>query len=152
MNTQTFLLNNFNTFSPKATKLLFSISGSLILALYVYQWISKGEIDIHNPIVFFGSINFILIGTIGLSKKSPFAPKVKVTEHDIVLRKDLFGKNTNVFWSDLEKIELGSYRLTFYKEKSYFTYHLDTTKETSIAIKHAIREAGHHKNIRVTGC
>ena len=88
----------------------------------------------------------------GLSKKSPFSPKVKISEHDIILRNDLWGKNTTVNWNDLEKIELGSYRLTFYKEGSYFTYHLDTIKETSIAIKQAIREAGKHKEVLITGC
>lgn len=151
MNTQTFLLNNYNTFSPKLTRIFFIFFGALFLSLFLYQWVINGQNEFENPFIIIGATNFLLIGTLGLSKKSPFAPKVIITMDAIILRSRLFGSNTKVDWNDLQKIELGLYRLTFYKDKSYFTYHLDTTKETSIAIKHAIREAGNHKNVLVTG-
>ncbi|MGB0390714.1 MAG: hypothetical protein ACPGRC_02625 [Salibacteraceae bacterium] len=151
MNTQTFLLNNYNTFSPKVTRLFFILFGLLCLSLILYKWLIAGQKDYENPIIIIGAINFLLMGTLGLSKKSPFAPKVKITDQDIILRKDIIGKNTKVKWDVIEKIELGSYQLTFHKKDSYFTFHLDTTKESSIAIKQAIKKAGNHKNVLITG-
>lgn len=95
--------------------------------------------------------NFILIGTIGLSKNSKFSPKVKLTESELVLKKTIFSGQIIIPWDKIKKMELKSFKIFIHTSTRSIPFILDTTKENSIAIKLALREVGETKNIMVTG-
>ncbi|MFT6802245.1 MAG: hypothetical protein ACJA2N_001431 [Salibacteraceae bacterium] len=152
MTDHTFLLKNYSTFSIRNIRFGLIAFGLLVLVFSLAELLSSTELQTStNPFLILLGGNFLLIGTLGLSKKSRYSPKIKITEDQIIIKEKIFSRQKALAWSTLEKIEFGSYSLLFFKPNHSFTFKLDTTKETSIAIKQALRKIGESKNIVITG-
>lgn len=152
MKNQTFLLTNYTTFSIKNTRILLVVFGLVALFFSTAEFLTSTDKTIRtNPFLAVMAINLIVIGTIGLSKKSKFSPKVKLTESQLILKDKIFSGQIVIPWNKIDQIELSSYKIVLHTNNITIPFTLDTTKENSIAIKKALREGGRLKNITVIG-
>ncbi len=83
------------------------------------------------------------------SKKSKFAPRVKVDEDVIELKNSVFKPATSILWSDVKKIEFGPYKLNIQLAEQSLIFHYESSMDTSINIKSKILEVADKKNIDV---
>jgi hypothetical protein len=152
MKSQTFILTNYAVFSLTNTRILLSVFGLITIGFYGSGLVFDNQnIFETNIFLIIMSIHLIFIGTVGLSKKSKLSPKVKITSEGILLRKGIFSKSLNFTWSNLHKIELGSYLVTFFTKGEQLTFSLDTSSKISVDIKKALVIAGKHQEIPVIG-
>lgn len=147
----TFLLTNYNTFSIQTTRVALIGFGLLILIFSFAEVIVSTTAIPKNPFLVLLAINFILIGTIGLSKKSRFSPKLKISDDQIIFKEKIFSGQKIIPWNSVNQIQLGSYKATFITRNKKFTLKFDTHKENSIAIKQALREASITKGVEIVG-
>lgn len=151
MQNQTFLLTNYSIFSIRNTRIGLISLGTIIIGFSLAEMISSAKAIPSNPFLIIMAVNFLLIGIVGLSKKSRFSPKFRITNDQIIFKDKIFAGERSVKWNSLSKIELGSYKVTFYKPNKKFTFNLDTTKENSITIKTSLREAANLKGVEISG-
>lgn len=151
MSNSTFLITNYGTFSIRNTRIGLIILGFSILALYISAYLSSGEPTLVNPYMVFMATSFIITGTIGLSKKSRFSPKIKIEENALTIKEGLWSGISRFNWDDIKQIKLGSYKIWVTSNGKEKKFNLDSTSQISIEIKKAIREIGLQKNITVIG-
>jgi len=151
MNNSTFLITNRDTFSIKHTRIGLIVIGSLMLAYNFLLFLDLGNPVNLNPFVAFLGVSFLISGTVGLSEKSKYAPKVSLTNEFISIKEKLWSSSHTYNWAEIEEVTLGSYQLIIKTKSESNTLNIDSTKQIAIAIKKAIRVFAVNKNIPIIG-
>tara|TARA_R110002050_G_scaffold175846_1_gene308686 strand:- start:3121 stop:3579 length:459 start_codon:yes stop_codon:yes gene_type:complete len=151
MNDSIFLITNYTTFSIKNTRIGLIVFGLLVLTFYVLLFLESNDVTHINPFLILVGLSSIITGTVGLSKKSRFSPKVLFNDEIISIREKLWNGTKKFNWNDITEIKLGSYRMTIRTKNCSQTFNINSSAQISIEIKKAVREIGFRKNISVIG-
>lgn len=92
----------------------------------------------------------IMVLAIAMFPKFNFSPRVVLTDSEIRIKPEIYNKMSTLNWNSMNKVQLGSYRLSFLlKDGSTQTFVLPRLKTISIRIKDAISETCTAKDIEV---
>ena len=149
MNSSTIVLHNYNIFSLKTTRIILGTLGVLMLILGGYSIIENGD-SYNLPNLFYG-LFMTFTSLFVLSEKSPFSPKVKITDDSLLLKSGFWSRSKKLSWRNIQKIDIGSYKVTFHDTTKDFVFKYEADAEVSIQLKKAIRLAAQEKHIPVIG-
>lgn len=149
MQSSTTIIHRYNILSLKATRITLFIVGFLMLILLVTHFATNNSANT-PPSLYWG---LVLMGTavLGLSEKSPFSPKVKITPDYILLKNGFWSGSTKLAWSEINRIELQSYKIIFNLSSSDFIFKYDSDSAVSVKIKVELRKACTETNTPITG-
>ena len=148
----TILIGMNNRFSANANKWLFSITGLLFLmngAWHIYTDNFDPVGVILGVLLIIGGLFYTLYGIFGFTEDSKFAPKVKIDESIIELKKSLWKSSTKLHWSDLSSIKFQPYEIIFHLKDSTKTFSYKSNADVSLSIKNTISVFAERKNIEV---
>ena len=146
---KTILLGEKGMISTKISKWLFTILGLLWLLLGIIRFYEDGAGtgSIAYLVIAFAFILYsILVFTV-----NPFAPKVILSDEEIVLKRKAFSSPVKILWNSIQSIEFNQYMIAFHSTEGVEEFSYSTNADISIEIKTAIREIAEQKNIQVVG-
>ena len=136
----------------KANYLLIGLS-LIMSVLNFISYLEKGteftRYLIQSGVYFLFSILFFLRIRIEFSPTSKYAAHFMISENGLKMKRGVFKKSEFIHWQDVQKIELGNYKLGIKDKTGLQYYPYQTRKETSIAIKRAIEAIAAQKGIEV---
>jgi hypothetical protein len=150
MNT-TIVIHNYNILSLKVTRIVLFVIGFALSALSLSALLEGGNLVQAIPTNLFWGFFLMVTSVFALSEKSPFSPKVKITDTFVLLKNGFWSGSKKLMWEYINQIEFGSYKITFHHTGKDFVFKYDSDSEVSIQIKKAIRAGGEEKNISVIG-
>lgn len=152
MNHTILLTKNDRFVSAKTNRIMTIIGGLLFVSLGILQFYRyQNEYFFLFIVHSFSGLYFILYGYLGQSKKSKYAPKVLLTNEFILIKESFWKARKQIKWDDISSINYKSYEIDFHLNKEIYTFNYNTTAETSIEIKRAIRSIAEDKSIEVSG-
>lgn len=139
---------------PKSTRWIVLFNGVVNTFIGVLQF-THG-----NPWTHWASILGILLVVAGplmmvyafvlFNPGNPYTPKVKIDDHIITIKPDLFIREKKIEWSLIREIVYHSFELQFnLKDQRVLNVDLPTDATHSVAIKQAIRGTAERKKIPV---
>lgn len=152
--TKTILIGMNNSFSAKANRWLFSLTGLLFLANGIFN-VYANSIEpvgfILGVLMILGGVYYCIYGLTAFSRSSRYALKVKMDDKVIELKNSFFKPAIRLKWADLQSIEFGAYEISFQMEgvRKIFSYH--SNPNASIEIKKSIRAVAEARNIQIIG-
>lgn len=150
MNHTIILTKKDHYVSAKTNRIMCIIGGLLFVSVGILQFYREEYrlLFILNSTI---GLYFILSGYLGQSRKSKYAPKVLLTNEFILLKKSLWKSSKQLKWSEMSSINYEAYQINFKLNKEFYIFSYDTSSDTSIEIKRAIRSIAMEKGIEVTG-
>ena len=149
---ETILLGVENKFTAKANFWLFMLVGLLFLLNGSYT-IYNSKFDpigfVLGSLIVVGGVFYIVYGQLAFSKKSKFAPRVKVNDEEIELRSSVFKPVIKILWSDVKRIEFGLYELDFQLADKNLIFNYESSLDASLNIKGKILDMANEKSIEV---
>lgn len=146
------LTSNTNYVSAKTNRMMMIIGGVVYVGLGIFQFYRyQNEYLVFLILTSISGIYFIFFGYFGLSEKSKYAPKVFLNEDFIQIKKSFWKPANKIVWSEVLSINYRSYQIDFRLNKGVYSFNYNTTSETSIEIKRAIRSFAEIKGIEVNG-
>ena len=149
MTNSTIIIHNYNLFSLKTTRIIFFILGIGMILLSVSDLLLNEKAIL--PTNLFWGVFLILTAQFALAEKSRFSPKIKITDHFVLLKNGFWSGSKKITWDTIKQIEFGSYTLIFQLQNECYSFKYNADAQVSIEIKKALREAGKEKNIPVIG-
>jgi len=92
---------------------------------------------------------YLFKASVAQSKTSMHAPHFLLTEKGIKIKVGVLKKSQFIEWNDIQKIELGNYKIGFKIKSETQFYPYQTRKETSIVLKKAIKTKANELGIEV---
>jgi hypothetical protein len=148
----TILIGDKHTFSMKTNRILWVFSGVLYIGTGIFQFYRYQDEGISYFVwilLILGGLYLIFFGVLGLSEKSKYAPKVALTDETIQIKKSFWKPAKQLKWNDITSINFKSYQIHFQFKKETYTFNYNSTADTSIEIKIAIRSFAESKGIEV---
>lgn len=151
--TKTILIGMKNRFSAKANKWLFNLTGLLFLINGIFN-IYTNSIEpigfILGVLMIIGGLYYLIYGMTAFSKNSKYAQRVNIDNKIIELKNSFFRPATQLKWTDIRAIELGSYVIDFQVEGGRKKFSYQSNADVSIEIKKSIKEFAESKSIRIS--
>lgn len=151
---QTIIIGHNSTFSKKTNKIAWYFNGFLSITLGVFQMIREKEDTfgyVLAILLILAGLYAILYAILGLSKKSTFAPKIKLSEKAILIKNSFWKAGDEIRWDNITSVEFKPYQINFQLINSIYTFDYETNSETSLEIKQAIRAFAAISSIEVKG-
>lgn len=125
----------------------------LVMAVILIVDLALANFDRFEAEFFHSSIPlliFALASVFFYRKESKFIPKIEISPEVILLKTSWIRSAKRINWQELERIQLGSYRIAFhYKTKETEVFEYSHNAATSKAIKSALRDKGAMNNVPV---
>jgi len=141
-------------YDVKVQKWLWIFMGSLFLIQGILNYYRDSDWIVDKLMVnlmLLGGMSAFIFAWANFSKRSRFAPKLKLDENSIALKGGLFKKNKKLKWTDIRSITLKPFRIDFKTEETVEVIAYECTSDISIEVKEAIRGVAEKKNIEVIG-
>lgn len=150
--TRMILLTPNNKFSLKANKLGQYFIGICLILIGISNFFSNAlgaMAPMLGTVIVVGGLIQLIISYLTYTPTSHFAPRVKLDEKQIELKSGLFSSTLKIKWSEVKKIELGSFVMVFHLADRNEMFAYNTKPTISSKIKEAIRQIANNKNIEV---
>lgn len=108
-----------------------------------WLWTSLGILLLAGAAVYF------LMALSVASTRSRWAPRVRLTDHEIEFRLGFFQRTSSVQWSEVRAVSLRSYGLTLKLAESEQMIDYSTSAKISVEVRQAIREFAAQLGIEV---
>ncbi len=158
---KTILIGFDNQYSVNTQKWTYLLLGLLFLVqgILSIKYLDSGTIRsglkmlyiLNMVFMFTGSVLSIIYSITGFSSDSKYAPKIKIDDDHIELKRNIFKPATILNWPDIKRIEFGQYEVNFHLLESEVQFMYKSNRHVSLDIKQAIREAAELKNVEITG-
>ncbi len=158
---KTILVGLDNRYSARAQRRLYYFLSILFIAQgiisinYLFSNTASRGFKIISFILivcwFIGAIYLTLMAVLAFSESSKYAPRIKVDDNQLELKKSVFKAAEILKWQDIKKIEFGQYQLNLRLADKDFSFTYKRNRNISLDIKKAIREIAELKNIEIQG-
>ena len=142
--------------TPKATKWIFIVNGTINLALGISQILQADSMgtwgSVLGTILVLAGPLMIIYGVILFNPVNKLTPKVHVDENGILIKEDIHKGQRRIDWGNVKEITYKSFELNFLlNDNNIEKVSLHTNGDISIEIKKTIRQFADDRQIRIIG-